>query len=84
MEKVLVRMPSLSTLYCSGNPFTAKIPDFRKTMIFKLKSLTFLNDRAVDHDERRTVNAFFEGSHQAESLELSKIYRERESIAHSS
>ena len=50
-------------------------------MIFKMKQLTFLNDRTVSEDERRCANAFMNGSTEAEDKERNIIRYEKNQYA---
>lgn len=55
---IFSQMPHLACLYVKGNPFVSKVRHFRKTMISKIATLTFLDDRPVFPKERRLVSAW--------------------------
>lgn len=67
-------MPNLGVLYLNGNGFTKKVKNYRKTLIHKIPSLKYLDDRPVFEDERRYVEAFFRGGIEAEREER-KLYK---------
>eukprot|EP00291_Cryptomonas_curvata_P025649 CAMPEP_0172175976 /NCGR_PEP_ID=MMETSP1050-20130122/14539_1 /TAXON_ID=233186 /ORGANISM="Cryptomonas curvata, Strain CCAP979/52" /LENGTH=454 /DNA_ID=CAMNT_0012848163 /DNA_START=47 /DNA_END=1408 /DNA_ORIENTATION=- len=58
---VLEDMPNLHVLQMQGNPVTRAIPHYRKTTIARCKHLTYLDDRPVFEDERRTTTAWVRG-----------------------
>jgi len=45
--EILEAMPDLRLLKLDGNPVIRSIPQYRKTLICKLKGLTYLDDRPV-------------------------------------
>ncbi len=55
---VLKELPHLAVLNLMGNPIVQKIPYYRKTMISTLLHLTYLDDRPVFPEERRTAMAW--------------------------
>lgn len=55
---VLASMPELRVLQFQGNPVTRKIKHYRKTVIARCQNLTYLDDRPVFDDERRTTAAW--------------------------
>eukprot|EP00960_Hanusia_phi_P005264 152956-Hanusia_phi.AAC.1 len=58
---VLAGMPNLRVLQMQGNPVTRKIAHYRKTVIARCSNLTYLDDRPVFEDERRTTTAWARG-----------------------
>jgi chromosome segregation ATPase len=52
-----------------GNDFMRKCPNYRRTLITKLKSLCFLEERPVDFKERHLANAFVQGGKALEDME---------------
>ena len=56
--QVLSALPCLAALQLNGNPVVSKIPQYRRTVIGRCKSLTYLDDRPVFEDERLTVEAW--------------------------
>ena len=69
--KILEKMENLKVLYLKGNLITRSIKNYRKFLIFKLKALTYLDDRPVDGGDRAGSEAFFQGG-----LELERKIRE--------
>jgi hypothetical protein len=61
----LEKIPVL-TLFLKDTKFSRGMPNYRKEMICKLKSLTFLDERPVTKDERMLAEAWKEGGLQAE------------------
>ena len=47
LDEVLVKMPGLKVLYMQNNEITKKIPSYRKTVIAKIPTLMYLDDRPV-------------------------------------
>lgn len=78
LEEVLVKMPKLSVLYLSGNKCVKKIKDYRKTVIAKIPTLRYLDDRPVFVDDRRNAEAFARGGIQEERKEREIIKEEKE------
>jgi dynein assembly factor 1 len=58
---ILAKMEGLHVLQMQGNPVTRKIQHYRKTVIARCQKLTYLDDRPVFEDERRTVTAWARG-----------------------
>ena len=52
-----------------GNDFMRKCPNYRRTLITKIKSLCFLEERPVDYKERHLANAYMQGGKALEDLE---------------
>ncbi len=55
---LLEKMVDLRVLYLKGNPIISNIKDYRRTVIGRIKTLTYLDDRPVFPEERRCVNAW--------------------------
>jgi hypothetical protein len=56
---IFEQMPKLAVLNLMSNPVIRKIQNYRKTMISKCKSLTYLDDRPVFEKERLAVEAWY-------------------------
>eukprot|EP00284_Hemiselmis_tepida_P006653 CAMPEP_0174929522 /NCGR_PEP_ID=MMETSP1355-20121228/27424_1 /TAXON_ID=464990 /ORGANISM="Hemiselmis tepida, Strain CCMP443" /LENGTH=491 /DNA_ID=CAMNT_0016175735 /DNA_START=211 /DNA_END=1682 /DNA_ORIENTATION=+ len=55
---VLASMPGLRVLQIQGNPLARKVKHYRKTVVARCGELTYLDDRPVFEDERRTTRAW--------------------------
>ena len=77
LDEVLVKMPKLKVLYMQGNEITKKIPSYRKTVIAKIPTLMYLDDRPVFEEDRRHAEAFARGGIEAEREERNIIKREK-------
>ena len=64
-----------------GNEIIRKIPNYRKTMITKIRALTYLDNKPVDECERIAADAFFEGGLEAER-KARKNYKEKNDRTH--
>ncbi len=74
---ILKGMDSLAVLYMQGNPVCKKIPNYRKTLIFNLSHLKYLDDRPVFSDDRRYAEAFCKFGYEGERKERDKIKQEK-------
>lgn len=79
-----MKMPKLKVLYmqnnevCKGN----RIPGYRKTVIAKVTTLTYLDDRPVFEEDRRHAEAYHRGGIDAEREERAIIRKEKDDAHH--
>ena len=66
-------MPKLAVLYLQGNPVTKKIKNYRKTLIARIPTLKYLDDRPVFDEDRRYAEAFAVGGLEEERKEREKF-----------
>lgn len=81
--EVFEQLPDIRVIYLMGNPVTKKIKHYRKTMISRLPSLTYLDERPVFPEDRlkaeRWAEGFAEGGlKMAQEYERAEIKRQRE------
>ena len=73
MDEVIYKLPNLRVLYLQNNPVIKNITNYRKTVISKIPTLTYLDDRPVFKEDRRNAEAFARGGLEAEREERAKI-----------
>lgn len=77
-------MPELRVLNLIGNEVVKKIPNYRRTLIVRLKQLTFLDDWPVFPKDRACAEAWAVGGYEAEQREREQWQtRERRKIQES-
>lgn len=74
--EVLEQIPDLRVLNLMGNSVIREIRDYRKTMVARLKNLTYLDDRPVSDRERACTAAWLRGGRDAEREERERWIRE--------
>lgn len=78
---VLEAMPELRVLNLEGNEMVNKIPNYRKTMIVRLKQLTFLDSRPVLPRDRACAEAWARGGLEEQYKEWEQWkMRERQKV----
>jgi hypothetical protein len=75
---VLAQMPNLKVLYLKGNPMVKKIKNYRRTLISRLRHLTYLDERPVFDTERKQVEAWAKGTTDVERTALLKAEAARQ------
>lgn len=78
LEEVLAKMPRLAVLYMNGNEVVKKIKNYRKTIITKIPTLKYLDDRPVFEDDRRFAEAFSRGGFEEERRERDVVKKEKD------
>lgn len=76
---LLAQLPKLKVLYLKDNPVVGEIQNYRKRVISRIPTLTYLDDRPVFEDERRTCDAWGRGGKVAEAAERKAIDEEKAS-----
>eukprot|EP00744_Colponema_vietnamica_P009205 GILI01013112.1.p1 GENE.GILI01013112.1~~GILI01013112.1.p1 ORF type:complete len:517 (-),score=140.12 GILI01013112.1:199-1680(-) len=71
------KMPSIAVLYLQGQPLCMGVKNYRKNMVWHIQTLTYLDERPIFADERRTVNAWGGGNLEAENAERETIRKEK-------
>ncbi|KAJ3039945.1 hypothetical protein HDV00_011611 [Rhizophlyctis rosea] len=74
--EVFAQMPNLAVLNLMSNPVISKIQNYRRTMVSRCKSLTYLDDRPVFDNERRATEAWAAGGVEAERAERTRMREE--------
>ena len=75
---LLERLEKLKVLYLKGNDFIRSINNYRRTLIVRLKHLTYLDDRPVREEDRIGAIAYLEGGYPAEQKAREKYRNENE------
>ena len=63
---LLEKIEKLKVLYLKGNDVVRLINNYRRTIIVKLKKLTYLDDRPVREEDRIGAEAYLQGGYAAE------------------
>ena len=77
VDEILSKIPNLKVLYLSGNEVARKIPNYRKTLIGKIKNLTYIDNKPIFNDEKRYALAFCNGGYEEERKEREKVKNEK-------
>ncbi|OWA54466.1 Dynein assembly factor 1, axonemal [Hypsibius exemplaris] len=75
---VLAAMPSLGVLNLTGNPVASRIPNYRKTLICRLKSLNHLDQNPVSPRDRACAEAWYRGGRETEMAERQEWITKRQ------
>ena len=71
-------LPGLKVLYLKDNPLVETLPNYRRRVVSSLPNLTYLDERPVFPEERRTADAWARGGKAEEQLERQKIEEEKQ------
>jgi len=77
IAKFFSKCPALTVLYLHGQELPRKFKHYRKNMIVGLPQLTYLDERPIFPQERRTAEAWASGGAEAEKAELGRIRQEK-------
>ena len=75
---LLEKIEKLKVLYLKGNDIVRLINNYRRTIIVKLKHLTYLDDRPVREEDRIGAKAYLEGGYAAEQKAREKYRNEND------
>jgi dynein assembly factor 1, axonemal len=78
LPEVLQKMGSLAVVYLQNNEFTKKVPHYRKTLISRIPTLKYIDDRPVFEDELRYAQAWARGGLEEERKERAAYKKEKE------
>ena len=78
IDDVFSKMENLKVLYLKKNPLIKKITNYRKTLISKIKKLTYLDTRPIKVEERRLAEIWFKKGKEGENKEKVKIQNEKQ------
>lgn len=78
LPEILEKMPNLGVLYLMNNPCTKEIKYYKKTVISRISSLKYLDDRPVFEDDRRYAEAFNRGGFEEERNERKQVKIEKD------
>jgi len=71
------KCPAMAVLYLHGQDLTHRLKNYRRNMVLHLPTLTYLDDRPIFDDERRTTEAWGRGGAEEERKEREKIRQEK-------
>jgi len=70
-------MPAIAVLYLQGQSLSVGVKNYRKNMVWHIKTLTYLDERPIFAEERRAVEAWGVGGNAAESAVREAIRKEK-------
>ncbi len=73
-----MKMPEMAVVYMQNNEFTKKISHYRKTIITKIPTIKYIDDKPVFEDERRFAEAWARGGLDEERKERERYKKEKE------
>ena len=72
------KLAHLKVLYFKGNDAMRMISNYRRTLIVRLKHLTYLDDRPIKEEDRIGAKAYLEGGYAAEQKAREKYRNDNE------
>ncbi|KAJ1567348.1 Dynein assembly factor 1, axonemal, partial [Nowakowskiella sp. JEL0078] len=75
--EILIQLPNLAVLNLMSNPVIQMIENYRRTLVSKIKTLTYLDDRPVFDNERLAVEAWVIGGIEGERAERTRQREEQ-------
>ena len=75
--KLLEQLPVLACLYIQSNELPNQTRYFRRKMVGTIKTITYMDERPVFPEDRRTINAWMVGGFEAEDAERDLIREEK-------
>ena len=75
----LNKLEKLKVLYLKGD-ITRLIPNYRRTLIVKIKNLTYLDDKPIKNEDKVGAEAYFKGGYQAEKEARIKYREENDKV----
>ena len=75
----LNKLEKLKVLYLKGD-ITRLIPNYRRTLIVKIKNLTYLDDKPIKNEDKIGAEAYFKGGYQAEKEARIKYREENDKV----
>lgn len=75
---ILMKMPNITVVYMQNNEFTKKITHYRKSVISRIPSLKYIDDRPIFEDELRYSQAWARGGLEEERKERALYKKEQE------
>ena len=75
----LNKLEKLKVLYLKGE-ITRLIPNYRRTLIVKIKNLTYLDDKPIKNEDKIGAEAYFKGGYQAEKEARIKYREENDKV----
>ena len=79
VDDILTKFIDLRVIYLKGNDVVRKIPNYRKTLISRIDTLKYIDDKPIFEDEKRFALAFAKGGYEEEKKERAR-YREEKRL----
>ena len=76
----LNKIENLKVLYLKGNEVCRSIPNYRRTIIIKLRHLTYLDEKPIKQEDRVGAIAYIKGGYEAEKEARLKFKEENDKV----